>query len=57
MNRILVDDNKNQLFKVRDKEIIIDIKENTNIKIEKVLFNKYIFNIYNSNLKILIKQT
>lgn len=53
MNRILVDDNKNKLFKVRDNEIIIDIKENTNIKIEKVLFNKYIFNIYNSNLNIL----
>lgn len=53
MNRILVDDKKNKLFKIKENKVTIDIRENTNIKIEKVLFDKYIFNIYNSNLNIL----
>lgn len=54
MNRILIGNSNNKVGVIKQDKIIIDIKENTNILIEDILFEKYTFNIYNAKLNVLV---
>ena len=49
MNRILID----KLGKEKKEELVIELKEDINIKIDEIKYKKYIFNIYNSKINIL----
>lgn len=54
MNRILIGNSNNKIGVIKQDTIIIDIKENTNILIKDILFKKYLFNVYDAKLNVLI---
>lgn len=55
MNRILVDKDINELVNAVDDKMILDIKNDINLKLDKNEYETYVFNIYESNVNVYVE--